>query len=255
MKTKRTRDPTWHSMMMLGKFAKLCSPVFSVEVRRDAVGRKQEHFALGQHPCPRVWLSLALISNDETRRPRYPLGHSQRGLGLLSGSMVGAESSVSQTGGGNWQSFIFLLPSLPKTLECEKCASDREEDNIPWEPKQTAEKVTHAWVPTFRRRWEPCLTYSVLCRSPSPGTCRLGLYEGPGVSGSSQPSTCENCPPHTHIWTFHSFLTKLNALPLNPSQEDGDNCRFQQQEEIKARNFCWFGERVPGLLICELWFI
>ena len=89
MKTKRTRDPTWHSMMMLGKFAKLCSPVFSVEVRRDAVGRKQEHFALGQHPCPRVWLSLALISNDETRRPRYPLGHSQRGLGLLSGSMVG----------------------------------------------------------------------------------------------------------------------------------------------------------------------
>lgn len=89
MRTKRTRDPVWRSMMMLGKFARLCSPVFSVEVRQDAVGRKQAQLALGQHPCPRVWLSLALISNDETRRPRFSLGHSQRGLCLLSGSMVG----------------------------------------------------------------------------------------------------------------------------------------------------------------------
>jgi len=105
---------------MLAKFARLCSPVFSVEVRRAAVGRKQAHLALGQHPCPRVWLSLALISSDETRRPGFSLGHSQRGLWLLSGRMMGRGSSVSQTGGANWQSPFFLLPSLPKTLECEK---------------------------------------------------------------------------------------------------------------------------------------
>ena len=63
---------------MLRKFAKLCSPVFSVEVRQDAVGRKQASLAsLTASVGPlKVWLSLAPISNEGTGRPRFSLARS-----------------------------------------------------------------------------------------------------------------------------------------------------------------------------------